>query len=451
MLIEYVANGKQYFFLNEKRSEDNCFTVIVGKNGTGKSRLLEGVISQLLRNRIPSNSFMRDYSSRLSRTVESQLFYEYEPSQVIAVSTSPFDRFPVVRDSARIKEYAYLGLKGLSSRNLGLAYMARIMNSLIESIIYDSARANIVADVLGYLGYEDSIEARFHLSPTAGGMEYILNSEDPRLALLEYLDKPAFGPAFTQSFIKMEQTESNITRTLEIFSRVRHKARKPRFDVEISRRGINIMDSDYTIDDDFLFLLLSGMAKLRDVTFIKHGLTERLRINDASSGEQSVVMSLLGIASQIENNSLICIDEPEVCLHPEWQEKYIELLTSTFKMYKGCQFLIATHSPQIISNLDAENCYIMPMETGKPVSAAEFVNKSADFQLVNVFKSPGFKNEYLSRIALNIFTKVSRRKAFDESDLTNFMILEESFDLISEDDPIHGLVLAIKEMYLVYA
>ncbi|MGR2836454.1 AAA family ATPase, partial [Vibrio vulnificus] len=63
----------------------------------------------------------------------------------------------------------------------------------------------------------------------------------------------------------------------------------------------------------------------------------------ASSGEQCLALMLLGIASQIEDGSLICIDEPEISLHPEWQEEFIPLLESLFSNYTGCHFLIATH------------------------------------------------------------------------------------------------------------
>ncbi|MGI2167447.1 AAA family ATPase [Shewanella oncorhynchi] len=452
--MEYIENGKSYYFADANRfeySDDNHFTVIVGKNGTGKSRLLEAIISTLFEDKVPQEYFIRDYGSRFRKQLNSNLIVDREPKKVIAVSTSPFDRFPLIRHNYSMNRYKYLGLRGLPSRNLGLAYMARIMNSLIESIINDSERASIVADVLNYLGYSDSIEARFHLAPTVRGMEDILQSKNPEKALCDYFMKPTMGPYSSNSSVSMELTIENIQRALIAFSRVMNSTTKPRFDVEISRGGIQIVGGTYYIDEDFVFLVQSGIARLRDVTFIKNGMKERLRINDASSGEQSVVMSLLGIASQIEDNCLICIDEPEVCLHPEWQEKYIELLTSTFNMYKGCQFLIATHSPQIISNLDTENCYIMPMDTGIAVSAVDFVNKSADFQLVNVFKSPGFRNEYLSRIALNVFTKVSKRKKFDDIDLTYLSVLEGVFDLIDEEDPIHGLVIAIKEMYVEYA
>ena len=457
MLIKYTNDEKKYFFLNDKENNDcgnNSFTVLVGKNGTGKSRLLQGVIQTLLAESMPSDVFIRNNEHRFTKKVDSQLLYDYIPNKVIAVSTSPFDRFPILKPSnyQYRNQYIYLGLKGLPSRNLGLSYMSRIINSLIESIIYNPERANIVVDVLSYLGYSESLETRFHLNPSVRKMEVILQSENPAEMLYNQLDRPVFV-SYGYSTIRpsMELTDENIHKCLSVFSRLIEKTKKPRFDVEISRDGIQILDSKYSIDEDFIFLIKSGLAQLRDVTFIKEGISERLRINDASSGEQSVVMSLFGIASQIEDKCLICIDEPEICLHPEWQEKYIELLITTFSNYKECQFLIATHSPQIISNLDITNCYIMPMETGISISAAEFVNKSADFQLVNVFKSPGFKNEYLSRIALNVFSKVSKRKKFDEVDLVNFNILQDSFNLINEDDPIHGLIIAINEMYLTYA
>ncbi len=45
-------------------------------------------------------------------------------------------------------------------------------------------------------------------------------------------------------------------------------------------------------------------------------------------------MNILGISTEIRDNSLICIDEPELSLHPKWQEKYMKLLMNTFSDYK---------------------------------------------------------------------------------------------------------------------
>lgn len=50
------------------------------------------------------------------------------------------------------------------------------------------------------------------------------------------------------------------------------------------------------------------------------------------------------------------------------------------------------------------------METKAVRSAKDIINHSSDFQLVNVFDTPGYKNEYLTRIAINTFAKISKYK-----------------------------------------
>jgi len=175
-------------------------------------------------------------------------------------------------------------------------------------------------------------------------------------------------------------------------------------------------------------------------------LEKHFPINQASSGEQSIIISMLGIASKIENGSLICIDEPEVCLHPAWQEKYIKFLMNTFKDYKGCHFLIATHSPQITSKLEDKNCYVMSMDDGKLVNASTLNNKSIDFQLAHVFKSPGFKNEYLTRELISLITLISEGKGQEElysSKITEILALK---DVIDDDDPVKELIKMVESV-----
>jgi predicted ATP-binding protein involved in virulence len=155
---------------------------------------------------------------------------------------------------------------------------------------------------------------------------------------------------------------------------------------------------------------------------------------------------MLGIASKIENGSLICIDEPEICLHPAWQEKYIRFLMNTFKDYKGCHFLIATHSPQITSKLEDENCYVMSMDDGKLVSASTLNNKSIDFQLAHVFKSPGFKNEYLTRELISLITLISEGKGQEELHSTKIEEILALKDVIDDDDPVKELIKMVESV-----
>ncbi|PMG49151.1 hypothetical protein BCU90_00575 [Vibrio lentus] len=49
MLLKYKYKDKNYHFSNrDSEIDQNIFTVIVGKNGTGKSRLMKSVIETII-------------------------------------------------------------------------------------------------------------------------------------------------------------------------------------------------------------------------------------------------------------------------------------------------------------------------------------------------------------------------------------------------------------------
>lgn len=52
--------------------------------------------------------------------------------------------------------------------------------------------------------------------------------------------------------------------------------------------------------------------------------------------------------SKIKNDTLYCLDEPENSLSPKLQLKLVEMLEKMVR-YCGCQFIIATHSPFLLS------------------------------------------------------------------------------------------------------
>ena len=59
------------------------------------------------------------------------------------------------------------------------------------------------------------------------------------------------------------------------------------------------------------------------------------------------------------------IDEPEIALHPAWQQKIIKVYS---RIGKNNQFIIATHSPQIIASVPYQHLIILKKENGKIVS-----------------------------------------------------------------------------------
>lgn len=163
-----------------------------------------------------------------------------------------------------------------------------------------------------------------------------------------------------------------------------------------------------------------------------------------------MTLMMMGIASSISDGSLICIDEPEISLHPKWQLEYIDLLQNTFSDYKGCHFLIATHSPQIVSGLKSNNGYILSLENDELTTSVDNSFRSADYQLAEIFDTPGYRNEYITKLAINLFSKVKNNKFFDDSDVILIGRLKEFKKNITSTDPVYELIETLEEVFDYY-
>lgn len=80
---------------------------------------------------------------------------------------------------------------------------------------------------------------------------------------------------------------------------------------------------------------------------------QQIDINDLSSGEQQIVFRGTDLLYHAENASTIIIDEPELSLHPKWQEKILSFYRNLFTNEDGkqiAQLMIATHSQYIVQS-----------------------------------------------------------------------------------------------------
>ena len=110
--------------------------------------------------------------------------------------------------------------------------------------------------------------------------------------------------------------------------------------------------------------LLDGFSNLRvrrsplRMTVNKEG--DELIVNQLSDGEKCLLALAGDLARRLaianpnpdcnplEGSGVVLIDEIELHLHPKWQRAIIPNLKKTFP---NCQFIITTHSPQVISDL----------------------------------------------------------------------------------------------------
>jgi len=68
---------------------------------------------------------------------------------------------------------------------------------------------------------------------------------------------------------------------------------------------------------------------------------------ELSSGEQHELVLIYELLFKVDNNSVILIDEPELSLHVVWQKRFLSVIEQIGRL-KRLQFILATHSPQII-------------------------------------------------------------------------------------------------------
>lgn len=108
------------------------------------------------------------------------------------------------------------------------------------------------------------------------------------------------------------------------------------------------MDAKYS---EFRFKSLDDYERLKKVTsarsktqskYIRENLMDNVR--EHSNGESA----LLYFADKIKENALYLLDEPENSLSPSKQQELLEFLENSARFF-GCQLIISTHSPFILS------------------------------------------------------------------------------------------------------
>lgn len=135
-------------------------------------------------------------------------------------------------------------------------------------------------------------------------------------------------------------------------------------------------DSSYE-DKELMAVRNSTKALLPDfseMTVNRKELTVSINKNDMvlnfstlSDGEKGIITLFADIARRLaianenldnplEGDGIILIDEIEMHLHPSWQRKVCRALKETFP---NCQFIITTHSPQVLGELQPNEIRIL--------------------------------------------------------------------------------------------
>ena len=169
-------------------------------------------------------------------------------------------------------------------------------------------------------------------------------------------------------------------------------------------------------------------------------------LTSLSAGEKSFVVLVADLARRLyianpENSAplegfgIVLIDEIELHLHPEWQRNIISSLQLTFP---GIQFVVTTHSPQVLSKVRAEN--VLTIEKGQILTTQDPYGRDSNAILEEVMDTTERPRE-ADRLVTEIFGLLSGSKAQVREASKKIDQLKQ---YVTSDDPVFNRFDAIR-------
>lgn len=459
-IFSISLNNKTFNLSYAQQNNENIYTLVTGKNGLGKTRLLNFIIFQHIKDSYKSYNYSRKSTINLNdfKNIKNVDYKSSsEPTKIIVHTNSKFDNFP--RDhEANTRKYI----------NIANSYRYSEMDSIFYKLLLKkNVNYKSVKDTLSYLNYDSQIRFELDLvnTSTPGGyLELTIEKYRESLSLIDFdlTTKPKNLSRNRKKFINLlyyileRKIELPTLNELKVIYNL-YLRKDNLFDFYISILiDLNEDKIEYGLFSKNEFNILSKynlirintiyLKKINTASEFFHTSEEYVSFYSLSSGQKSIINTLLGISSVIENNSLICIDEPEISLHPEWQEEIIQKLQEVFIEKTGCHFVIATHSPQVVAGLKSRNGYILDLENGELHNSQEYSKKSADYQLAKIFNSPGYNNEYILKLCFYLLSIIKEGKEPTSDDVKLLKDLINFKSHLKSDDPSLYLINQVQSL-----
>jgi predicted ATP-binding protein involved in virulence len=312
--------------------------VFIGNNGVGKSSILDCIAILLSRLVYPIQARYIDASRRVSEIYSiTERFFILEDIKNGRKDTE--NEITIELDDSQILSWTVSSNK---KKNQDLPHFSQLEEA-IENI-YEQLENSFYVNIPLAVYYPTNrvvIETPLEIEK-----QYLFEQID---AYEEALDGITIGfDKFFQWFRALEDVENE-----ELRDNLEHRNRN----LEAVRQSI--------------YSLIAGFSNLRirrsplRMTVKKQG--QELIVNQLSDGEKCLLAMVGDLARRLaianpnlekplEGSAVVLIDEIELHLHPKWQREVIPALTRTFP---NCQFIITTHSPQVISQIKPDGIYIL--------------------------------------------------------------------------------------------
>lgn len=464
---------------SDEDDTDNYYTIIIGPNGTGKSYLLNGILEVF--NELVLFKTNNSYKIKRYFTLEYQLngsvfkiikkdrIFELKkdqrpihpeqlefPVKWLASSVTINDKYPMLNylTKKKIEQYHYLGVRSASNN----AFIGKITNNTVLYLIeaLKKEKINKLFKVYETLSLNPEIEIIFSganmlkLEKEEG--KYSLYKKSARIldAHRDFIKKNKNAVNFRTDTYKKYLLIDNVDERIYQFMIENRSSfeKKSKGAIQLSYK-INLKHPESIIELLRDWDILSVMMDLELVKNTRYLITKDcpFKYEEASSGESHLITSLHGIIANIEDNSIVAIDEPEVSLHPNWQIEYFDILKSIIDEYKGVHVLIATHSNLLVSSLKNEESRIISLKRNKETKEVEI--DELDYEtfgwdpesiLYNIFEVATMRNKYFELDLRKLISFISNQSE-DKVEINRLKNKLGKYIMSNEDDPLRLLII----------
>ncbi|MGL4533906.1 MAG: AAA family ATPase [Fusobacteriaceae bacterium] len=286
-------------FLDENEKIENLI-VIAGANGSGKTNLLEAIY----------NYFVS--KSEFKRTDDMEIEFTYEEQKVLEKYKFRNKEHDLETMIQHLCNYNYYKNSDLTYDDG--SYVKELKN--LSKIIY---------------------------VPTEINFSEIINVDNTykyEYKFLNKIDNKIINdvPSYLATKVKLVQKENE---------ELTYKEVKEKVSAEINEI-FEILELDIK--------MIGFSSDEKDLPLFSNSYGETFEINKLSSGEKQLFIRALTLKMIEAENAIILIDEPEISLHPKWQQRILKVYEN---IGKNNQIIIATHSPHILGSVSNEKIRIL--------------------------------------------------------------------------------------------
>lgn len=442
------------------------YSVLIGRNGSGKSSLMKDVVDFFIDLRSCANKGEAKSTGRIKgikyhidgvecavvrqgNSFIAQIGNCIRPLRdlriptIVACHFGAFDIFPkqtvngATRTRYDVPYYKYVGAHVNGSIISSSAIAFRLLFTLNEQI--DERQRQNICSILDFIGYEHRITLSYAIVPKArkDGVvrELIVNRVK---ADKEYSDLNG-------------QERSEIVDKLYGFYKGKLLSNKQwhTFVVSFDR---NSTASRPVSELDLIYKLKQcGLIHSVNVLFHKQGCD--ITSDDMSSGEFAMLSTVLSIsAAANDSHTLVLLDEPELSLHPNWQMTLIDNLDKALTD-RVCHMLIATHSHMLVADLPMKRSQVTQLERDEEgelhatIVPESTYGWSAEEVLLKVFKTATDRNRYFGERIGQLLERIGNNTIAPEEVTEELSVLQEISSHLNDIDPMKKILNTIVEAY----